>query len=69
VNDPSVASPDQDGAKVDSFSIKRFKQISAVSINDEGNEITLCAKDIILSPFAFQLDQQDQEERHNLHFN
>jgi hypothetical protein len=30
------------------FNSIRFKKISAVSIDDEGNEITLCAKDIIL---------------------
>jgi hypothetical protein len=38
--------PDEEN-KAQSNSL-RFKQISAVSIDDQGNEITLCAKDIIL---------------------
>ena len=47
-----------------------FKLISAISIDNEGNEITLCAKDIILSPFAFFLDQESNDggtDDHNFH--
>ena len=42
-----------------------FRKISAVSIDDDGNEVTLCAKDIILKPFVLSLDHVGDD--HNLH--
>lgn len=35
-----------------------------VSIDDQGNEITLCAKDIILQPFVFSIDHYDDHNHH-----
>lgn len=42
-----------------------FKKISAVSVDDDGNEVTLCAKDIILKPFVLSMDHVGDD--HNLH--
>ena len=44
---------------------KSFRLISAVSIDDDGNEVTLCAKDIILKPFVLSFDHIGDD--HNLH--
>jgi hypothetical protein len=38
-----------------------------ISVDDEGNEITLCAKDIILQPFIFSLDHYDELNMHSGH--
>jgi hypothetical protein len=43
----------------------KFKKISAISIDDQGNEVTLCAKDIVLKPFSLSLDSIADD--HNLH--
>lgn len=46
---------------------KNFKVISSVSVDEDGNEVTLCAKDIVLKPFSLSLDHVGDD--HNLHMN
>lgn len=45
---------------------KLKKSMTSVSVDEFGNEITICAKDIILHPFLFSLDNFDD---HNIHHN
>lgn len=59
--------PTQDLVSQTSMALENinFKKISAISIDQDGNEVTLCAKDIILKPFVLSLDHVGDD--HNLH--
>lgn len=46
---------------------KAYRIIHSVTVDDEGNEFTICAKDIILKPFVLSLDHVGDD--HNLHQN